>query len=308
MTLQAIVLWGANNIFSLRTVEPNPSDVEARIKGKVLALTEDEHSPLAPGDVVELEITAEGNRIISRLDRRNRVFRWNRKREKPQTIAANVDQLFIVASILQPTLRPRFIDRVLAMAELESVPAALIVNKHDLGAPSRQNAEYLQALEEVGYEVYTVSVKTGEGMTALSEVLRNRTTVLMGQSGVGKSSLINQIYPEANQETGTVSHRFNRGRHTTTTARRIIADGTTVLVDTPGVREFDLFAYDETEIAAGFREIRRYIPDCKMPSCTHTHEPDCAVRRALAEGAIDETRYNSYTRIIDDLHRQGVYR
>lgn len=308
MTVTATVLWGVNNIFTLRTSESDPREVEARIKGKILPLDEDEHSPLAPGDFVDLEISPEGNRIVARRKRRNRVFRWNNKRQKPQTIAANVDQVLVVASITQPSIRPRFIDRVLAMAELETVPAGVVVNKTDLSAPSPEIRHYLSSLETLGYEVYPLSAKTGEGVSAIRETMKNRISVLMGQSGVGKSTLINTIFPDAKLQTGSISHRFNRGRHTTTRAQKILAQDGIILIDTPGVREFDLFAYDATEIAAGFREIRKYLPDCRMPSCTHTHEPGCAVLNALAEGEIDDIRYESYLRIIEDLDHQRVPR
>jgi len=298
MICGATILWGANNIFQVILDEPAGTEAQARIKGKVLTGNDAEHNPLAPGDRVSVQVHPDGAHILERHDRRNRVYRWNGKRQKQQTLAANVDQVVVVSSVSRPAAKPRFIDRVLAMAELESIPAIVVVNKIDLG---QTDTAYISILRALAYPVFETSVVKRTGLVALTEALRKKTTVLIGQSGVGKSSLINAVFPSADQKTGTVSDRFDRGRHTTTTARRILVGDGMILIDTPGVREFDLYSYETTEIAAGFREFRPLIPDCRMPSCSHTHEPGCAVTEALRAGKIEERRYDSYLRIIEEI-------
>ncbi len=293
---EAIVLWGANNIFTLKSAEGTILE-NVRIKGKVLPGNEISYNPLAPGDIVMVSSIEEPT-IISRLPRKNSVSRWNRKRRALQTIAANVDCLYVVTAAQFPRYHPGFVDRILAMAELEEVDAAVIVNKADL--PIGDDAlSHMAILREIGYSVMVTEAHP-DHPRGIREILRHHpagTAVFFGESGVGKSSLINLLAPDATQETGEVSYRYDRGRHTTTLARHISA-GKRVYVDTPGVRHYSLDQYDVTEIAAGFREFREAIQDCRMPSCTHLHEPGCAVRHAVEAGEISKLRYESYARII----------
>lgn len=306
----ATVLWGANNIYTLRTpageILPH-----RRIKGKVLPGTEEEeYNPLAPGDVVTIG-GGEDTRILSRRPRRNLVRRWNRKRRALQAIAANVDTILVVSSAADPPYRAGFVDRVLAMAELEGIPAALVLNKVDYPVPPEVE-EHLAVLRDLGYPQYrTVARNEAKSSPRVPEELRHHTsgtvTVLVGRSGVGKSSLINLLVPEADLTTGATSFRYSRGRHTTTLARQVIAcdprlDGA-MYIDTPGVREFDLEGYSCTEIAAGFREFRPLLPDCRLPGCTHLHEPGCAVREGLARGRVTQARYQSYRVLAESIRR-----
>ncbi len=303
------VLWGANNIYTTRspdgTVHRN-----LRIKGKILGDDEgDEYNPLAPGDLVALDDSQGTLLIVGRQERRNRVARWNRKRWSVQVVAANVDLIYLVTSTQDPPYRAAFIDRVLVMAELEGIPAALVVNKSDYPAPEAAQ-EHMKELQRQGYPVlHTVATADGLQIDDFRRHSTGKTSVLFGQSGVGKSSLVNALIPAAELATGTISHKYSRGRHTTTLARQVVATdpalGGAIYIDTPGVREFDLFGYACTDAAAGFREFQPLIPSCRMPGCTHTHEPDCSVREALKQGTITHGRYQSYCRIAADLQGEG---
>jgi len=227
-----------------------------------------------------------------------------------QAIAANTDLLAIVASRGTPEYRPAFVDRVLVMAELEHLPVIIVVNKADL--PALDDAEdHLATLRAIGYETTTAVATAPDDpdVTALRHRLSGLSTVFFGQSGVGKSSLINRLVPGLQLATGDVSHRYHRGRHTTTLARQVLISGergATVYIDTPGVREYDLFGYDVGQIGYGFREFRPHTDQCRMPDCSHTHEPECAVQTAVAAGTIALRRYESYCRIIQTI--EGPHR
>ncbi|MFP4211086.1 MAG: ribosome small subunit-dependent GTPase A [Alkalispirochaeta sp.] len=315
-TTEATVLWGANNIFTVRLQDQRVLE-HLRLKGKILDDDENTLNPLAPGDRVRIgEVADRGYQIVARLPRTNAITRWNRKRSRMQVIAANIDRLYLVVSRGEPDYPPQFIDRVLVMTELEEIDCEIVVNKADLPV-SPTTAEHITALQTAGYRVHSTNAAAGtvgnaqstDGVTELARSLPEGTVALFGRSGVGKSSLINALVPGADLRIASVSHRYNRGRHTTTLARQVIATtglqgGTgTVFVDTPGIQEYPLDQYDLTEIAAGFREFRRFIPLCRMPSCTHLHEPGCTVREAVELGEISSIRYGSYTRIAGEVRR-----
>lgn len=308
--LEATVLWGANNIFSVRTGTGEIHE-HLRIKGKVLPGTEDgEYNPLAPGDRVSLTLESGDRRILRRLDRRNLVRRWNRKRRALQAIAANVDLILVVASPGDPPYRSGFVDRVIVMAELQEIPVAVVLNKCDLTIP-KETEQHLAILESLGYPVYR-TISEARTQSVIPRELIERTssavTVLVGRSGVGKSSLINCLVPEAHLATGEISRKYSRGRHTTTLARQVIAGnspgGGSVYIDTPGVRDFDLIGYSCSEVAAGFREFLPLMKDCRLPGCTHLHEPDCAVQEGIVSGAVDPERYNSYRVLAQSLQEE----
>lgn len=292
-TREGTVVSGANNIFQVALED---RVLLCRIKGKVLRASESEYNPLAPGDRVEISDAGPEPLIVNRLERRNSIARWNRKRRALQTLAANIDCTVAVASPQLPPFRPRFVDRVLASAELGASDGAIVMNKIDQGVAA-ECASRLDWYRKLGYPVFEVSALTGEGVVALLGWLAGKTVALVGQSGVGKSTLINLLVPGASQRTGEVSTKYRRGRHVTTVGTAIRDDRFT-LIDTPGIREIDLYPHSTTEIAWAFREFRGR--ECGFSGCTHLHEPDCAVMDAVERGEIEPDRYTSYGNVVTD--------
>lgn len=307
-TREATVVWGANNIYTVQLVSGEILP-HRRIKGKILGSGRDDHNPLAPGDRVSVE-EGDDPRILTRSERRNRLARWNRKSRSEQTVAANVDLVIAVTSCSTPPYKQHFVDRVLAIAAMEQIPALCVVNKSDL-ACGEESVAHRAVISAIGYTVLaTVATAGGDdsGITTLRTLLAGRTTVLFGQSGVGKSTLVNAVVPGARERTATVSDATLHGRHTTTRATLIpiAAPDGGALIDTPGVRELDLRHRDPSELAGGFVEFVPFIPDCRYPGCSHLHEPDCAVRAAVDSGTIHPQRYRSYCRLAEESIMGGV--
>lgn len=298
------VAFGANNIF---TVTSEGRSYLCRIKGKILREDSRSYNPLAPGDEVEFVPDAHSERegrILKRLPRRNSLVRWNRKRQTLQTIAANVDLLIIVSSAKNPPFRPRFIDRVLVGAH--DIPTLILLNKSDLGIEEAVE-ERLEDYRRIGFDSMPCSSLTGAGISELEEAVRGKVCVYFGQSGVGKSSLINRLYPGLELEVGDVSMKYDRGRHTTKNARLIEHELGTV-IDTPGIRQIELALEGPENLDAYFPDFLPYIGKCSFQPCSHLHEPDCAVREAVEAGGIHPDRYESYVRMYSELEeRQNSY-
>jgi ribosome biogenesis GTPase len=206
---------------------------------------------------------------------------------------ANVDQLVIVTSAAEPTLKPNLLDRFLASAHQAKLHPLLVINKIDL-----VNVADLMPLvgvfSQMGYPVLMVSATTGRGLDRLRRELAGRASAVAGQSGVGKSSLLNAIDPALDLRVAAVSTDNQKGRHTTTTARLLPLSCGGYVVDTPGVRQFQLWDIVPAEVAGYFRDLRPFINHCRYPDCTHVHETDCAVKNAVADGRLDARRYESY--------------
>lgn len=275
---------------------------ECTVRGILKSLATDLQHVVVAGDFVTIEIDpgAEENwGVIVRVDaRRNQISRTSRKRQ--QIIAANIDLAFIVSSAVEPALKPNLIDRFIVSAEKSGIQPIIIINKID-----RANLVDLQPLagvwSQLGYPVVMTSTITGEGIGRLRELVGGRDCVVAGQSGVGKSSLLNAIEPGLALKVNQVSQDNSKGRHTTTAARLIPlarknGDNSSGghLIDTPGIRSFQLWDVIPEEVAGYFREIRPFINYCRFPDCTHTHEDDCSVKWAVADGKIDARRYESY--------------
>ncbi|THB62501.1 MAG: ribosome small subunit-dependent GTPase A [Spirochaetaceae bacterium] len=302
--MKATVLKGINNIFTVQFIsETQSSDAQlpgtqlCRIKGKVLPGAGQDYNPLAPGDMVEID----NGLIISRYPRKNRLYRWNRKRNNLQVFAANIDQLLIFGSVKSPPLRPRFIDRVLVMAENAHVDCIIVINKLELG-PAEDELQRLETYRQLGYKVIMVSAYTGAGLDTLKHCLQAKRSVLYGQSGVGKSSCLNALFPHLDLSVGGLSKKHNRGTHTTNYG--VLLEGEAMgglgIIDTPGIRELHLPGYTSSEVASGFRDIHAYGDSCEFDGCTHVHEPGCKVKKALADNLLHPDRYQSYLNILSD--------
>ena len=292
------VVFGMNNIFTVRVGETR---LECRIKGKKLKDAPDEYNVLSPGDVVLLESVdriARSAMITARDQRANRFVRWNRKRQSVQTIAANLDAVLCIVSAHSPPFRPRFADRVGAICELEHVPFMVVLNKIDQG-PDNETERRIRWYEDLGYTVIRTSARDGRGIAALATTVKGKRVAFIGQSGAGKSTILNALFPGAEQRTGGISSKYNRGRHVTNVAALFELDELAV-IDTPGIREIDLYPRTPREIASAFVEFRRYDAGCPFPGCTHVHEPACAVRDAAETGRIHPDRYTSYLGILQD--------
>lgn len=259
------------------------------------SLATDQRHVVAVGDRVWYRPEGKREGIIERVEPRygvlSRTFRG-----RQHVLVANIDQLVIVASAAEPRLKPHLIDRFLVTAEHREVDPVICINKVDL-----VDAAELQVLigvyAQLGYSVFTTSAVTGRGIARLKELLLNRASVVAGQSGVGKSSLLNAIDPSLELPVQTVSDQTEKGRHTTTTASLIPLASGGFIVDTPGIRQFALWDVIPEEVAGYFPEFRPYVSACRFPDCTHEHESSCAVVAAVDRGWIDERRYGSYLRM-----------
>jgi ribosome biogenesis GTPase len=258
-------------------------------------LSTDQRHVVAAGDVVWFRPEGQHEGIIERVEpRRGVVSRTSRGRQ--HVLVANVDQLVIVTSAAEPRLKPNLIDRFLVTAERGGIRPVIAINKIDL-IESADLMPLVGVYAQLGYEVLMVSATNGVGIERLRERLTGEESVVTGQSGVGKSSLLNAIEPGLHLRVQSVSEETQKGKHTTTTAELIPLSFGGYVVDTPGIRQFQLWDVIPEEVAGFFRELRPYVSRCRFPDCTHTHEDNCAVKDAVADGWIDARRYESYVQI-----------
>jgi ribosome biogenesis GTPase len=255
-------------------------------------LSTDLRHVVVAGDVVYFRPEAVGDSLIERIEPREHILSRTSK-GRQHILVANVDRLVIVASAAEPHLKPNLIDRFLVEAERMRIEPIVCINKVDLVDPAD-----LQPLagvySQMGYRMILASATTGIGIDALRRLLKGKESVVAGQSGVGKSSLLNAVEPELGLRVGEVSRENEKGKHTTTVARLIPLAMGGYVVDTPGIRQFQLWDIVPEEVAGYYRDIRPYVSLCRFPDCTHTHEANCAVKDAVADGKLDARRYESY--------------
>lgn len=278
--------------------------IESKVKGNFRLKGIRSTNPVAVGDRVELVANAEGTAFITAIeDRSNYIIRRSQNLSKQShIIAANVDQAFLVVTVDFPQTSTTFIDRFLASAEAYRVPVVLVFNKTDLlDADLLRYQQMMMALyENIGYHCVAISAETGEGIEALRPLLQQKITLLSGNSGVGKSTLINRLVPDANLRTAEISDAHNTGQHTTTFSEMISLPDGGWLIDTPGIKGFGTFDMEPEELTSYFPEIFRFSKDCRFSNCTHTHEPGCAVLQALEDHFIAQSRYQSYLSMMED--------
>ena len=284
--------------------------IESKVKGNFRLKGIRSTNPVAVGDRVLLVTNSEGTAFITDIeDRRNYIIRKSQNLSKQShIIAANVDQAFLIVTVDFPQTSTTFIDRFLASAEAYRVPVVLVFNKTDLlnEDMSRYQQMMISLYQTIGYECRAISATTGEGVEQLRPLLEDRITLLSGNSGVGKSTLINRLVPGANLRTSEISDAHNTGQHTTTFSEMIplgseLGPNTkSWLIDTPGIKGFGTFDIEPEELTSYFREIFRFSKECRFSNCTHTHEPGCAVLQALEDHYIAQSRYQSYLSMLDD--------
>lgn len=277
--------------------------IDCKIKGNFRLKGIRSTNPVAVGDRVQIVPNQEGTAFITEIeDRRNYIIRKSINLSKQSHIlAANVDQALLVVTVVNPQTSTTFIDRFLASAEAYRVPVVLVFNKSDLlDEDMRRYQETMVNLyQTIGYECRQISAGTGGGVEDLLPMLKDKITLLSGNSGVGKSTLINRLVPGASQRTAEISDAHNTGQHTTTFSEMIrLNEGW--LIDTPGIKGFGTFDMEPEELTSYFKEIFRFSQDCRFSNCTHTHEPGCAVLKALEEHYIAESRYQSYLSMLND--------
>lgn len=278
--------------------------IDSKIKGNFRLKGIRSTNPVAVGDRVEIITNQEGTAFISAIeDRRNYIIRKASNLSKQShIIAANVDQALLVVTVNYPQTSTTFIDRFLASAEAYRVPVILVFNKTDLLTDDeRHYQEMMMTLyDNIGYKCIALSAEKGDGVDELLPLLEGKITVLSGNSGVGKSTLINRILPQANLRTAEISDVHNTGMHTTTFSEMLPLPDGGYIIDTPGIKGFGTFDIEPEELTSYFKDIFHFSKDCKFSNCTHTHEPGCAVLKAVEDHYIAQSRYQSYLSMLTD--------
>ncbi len=297
-----LVVKNTGSWYTVRT--DDGQTVECKVKGNFRLKGIRSTNPVAVGDRVSFILNKEGTAFINEIaDRRNYVIRKASNLSKQsQILAANVDLVLLLVTVNYPETNTTFIDRFLAGAEAYRIPVHLLLNKVDCyNEEERSQMEALCGLYRgIGYAVTPVSALHGEGLDVLKEELTGKTVLLAGNSGVGKSTLLNELVPGADVRTAAISEAHHTGTHTTTFSEMFPYPGGGWIIDTPGIKGFGTFDMEPEEVAHYFKEIFKVSADCRFNNCTHTHEPGCAVRKAVEEGLISASRYTSYLSMLQD--------
>ena len=301
--MKGLVIKNTGSWYTVKT-DGEGKVIDCKIKGNFRLKGIRSTNPVAVGDRVEVVPNQEGTAFITHIeDRRNYIIRKSPNLSKQShIIAANVDQAVLVVTINRPQTSTTFIDRFLASAEAYRINVILVFNKSDLlNDDERHYQEMMITLyETIGYQCLAISAATGEGVEQLETLLAGKTTVLSGNSGVGKSTLINRLLPGANLRTAEISDAHNTGMHTTTFSEMLPLPDGGYIIDTPGIKGFGTFDMEPEELTGYFKEIFHFSSQCRFSNCTHTHEPGCAVREAVENHYIAQSRYQSYLSMLTD--------
>lgn len=290
---------------------------DCRIKGRFRIQGIKSTNPLAVGDLVRFRLETLGDETVGHIEeilpRQNYLIRKSVKLSKQtHIIAANIDQVFLLITLENPRTFPLFIDRFLATAEAYDIPCVLLFNKTDLyNEELKDEVRYMMGLyRDIGYECLAISAKTGRHVERVRDMMKDRTSMFAGHSGVGKSTLINRISPNLEIKTSEISEQHRQGQHTTTFAQMYDLDFGARIIDTPGIKGFGLVDMEAGEIGDYFPEIFALKSDCRFNDCLHLDEPHCAVKEALEAGEIALSRYRSYVQMVteeEDTYRQDPY-
>ena len=308
---QATVVKNAGSHFLLSRL-PEWAPFPAVLKGKVRLSGSDATNPVSVGDIVSFEYTTEPSlthpaSIVEVADRKNYLIRKSTNLSRQShVIAANLDRAFIVVTLFFPEIKLQFLDRILLTCEVYGIPATIVLNKVDIFRKEfpEQLDDFHRIYRSAGYPIIETSALTGEGIECLRESIGGRedgrVCLFTGESGVGKSSLIKALDPELDPKVGDISLSHLQGKHTTSLYEMYPLSSGGFLIDSPGLRGFGLVDLKKEEIGVYFPEMLREMKDCRFTPCTHTHEPGCAVKKAVEEGRISQERYNSYLGMLEE--------
>lgn len=304
--MRGLVVKNTGSWYEVKTDDDR--HIECKIKGNFRLKGIRSTNPIAVGDYVDIIENKEGTAFITEIkDRKNYIIRKASNLSKQSHIlAANLDQCMLIVTINHPETNPIFIDRFLATAEAYRIPVSIVFNKIDLLDEEEQKKQndLINIYTKIGYPCFKTSAKLQIGINELKKELNSKVTLFAGNSGVGKSTLINSILPDLNIKTGKVSESSNKGTHTTTFSEMYELPDGSYIIDSPGIKGFGTFDMEEEEVSHYFREIFKISSDCKYNNCTHTHEPGCAVREAIEKHEIAESRYTSYLSMLEDKNEK----
>lgn len=296
------VLRSAGKWYKVRTEKGHL--IEAQIKGKIRLLKFNVTNPIAVGDFVNLEKSDNTWMITAIEERKNFIIRLSPKKETmKQIIASNIDQAILVVTLHKPRTSTGFIDRFLLTAEAYHIPTIIVFNKQDIirEKDKTKQHEIISIYKEIGYKTVLTSVEDKTGISELKELMKAKTSLLSGHSGVGKSSLANSLDSNLDLKTKNVSKKFNKGVHTTTHAQMYELPFGGNIIDVPGIKEFGIAYFDKYEVAQYFIEFKELAHKCKFSDCLHINEPNCAIKEAVNIGEISEERFFNYLNIIDSI-------
>ena len=276
---------------------------QCRIRGKLRLKGVRSTNPVVVGDWVKFEADEQGGYVISAIEPRHNyiIRRASNLSKESHIIAANIDQALLVVTLFSPETALEFVDRFLVTCEAYKVPVTILLAKIDLARQHPEAVEEFYSIyQKAGYKIVEVSATEGEGIETVRELLRGKTTLLSGNSGVGKSTLVAAVEPGLDIRTGEISQSHHKGKHTTTFSTMYPLSEGGYIIDTPGIKGFGLIDIEDAELAHYFPEMMRYLPECRFYNCSHTHEPHCAVVEAVQRGEIAYPRYESYLKILDE--------